>query len=130
MTPKEVTDVIPFQLVYRGEAVVPVEVRVESDRVQLYNGGAVEWRLIELDLVDKAWDKAAVQLTTYLQQMRQNYNKRGILRSFQFDDLVWKRTKPVGDVTKLEAPWGGPFKIIQNAPLGIILPAGQKWKTA
>ncbi|XP_042379852.1 uncharacterized protein LOC121972224 [Zingiber officinale] len=36
-TPKEGTGVTPFHLVYGGEAVVPVEVGVESDRVQQYN---------------------------------------------------------------------------------------------
>ncbi|XP_042454987.1 uncharacterized protein LOC122039038 [Zingiber officinale] len=64
-TPKEATDVTPFQLVYGGKAVVPLEVGVESDRVQLYDEGNGEWRLIELDLVDEAQDKVVVQLMAY-----------------------------------------------------------------
>ncbi|XP_042410364.1 uncharacterized protein LOC121999798 [Zingiber officinale] len=53
-TPKEAISVTPFQLVYDNEVVFPVEVRVESDQVQLYDERNAERRLIELDLVDEA----------------------------------------------------------------------------
>ncbi|XP_042387420.1 uncharacterized protein LOC121979498 [Zingiber officinale] len=59
-TPREATGITPFHLVYGGEAVAPVEVRVEYDRVQLYDDGNAQWRLMELDLVDEAWDKAPI----------------------------------------------------------------------
>ena len=36
-TPREATGITPFQLVYRGEAIIPIEVGVESDRRQLYD---------------------------------------------------------------------------------------------
>ncbi|XP_042387607.1 uncharacterized protein LOC121979686 [Zingiber officinale] len=102
--PKEEMRVTPFHLVYGGEAVIHVEVGIEADRLQQYSEGNAEWRLLELDLVDEACAKAAVQLTTYRQRMRQNYNRRVIPRSFQVGDFVWKKVKSVGDVTKLEAP--------------------------
>ncbi|XP_042444105.1 uncharacterized protein K02A2.6-like [Zingiber officinale] len=50
-TPKEATDVTPFYLVYGGEAMVPVEVEVESDRVHLYDEENDERRRMDLDLV-------------------------------------------------------------------------------
>ncbi|XP_042460714.1 uncharacterized protein LOC122044263 [Zingiber officinale] len=103
-TPKEGMGVTPFHLVYGGEAVVPVEIRVESDRMQSYSEYNAERRLLELDLVDEARAKASFRLMAYRQKMRQNYNRRVILRSFQVGDLVWKKVKPVSDVTKLEAP--------------------------
>ncbi|XP_042400975.1 uncharacterized protein LOC121991009 [Zingiber officinale] len=68
--PKEGTGVISFHLVYGGEAVVPVEVGVESDQVQQYSEDNAEQRLLELDLVDEARGKGAVRLTTYRQRMR------------------------------------------------------------
>ncbi|KAG6478323.1 hypothetical protein ZIOFF_061759 [Zingiber officinale] len=52
-TPKEGTGVTPFHLVYAGEAVIPVEVGVESVRIQCYDGGNAERRNMELDLVDE-----------------------------------------------------------------------------
>ncbi|XP_042444152.1 uncharacterized protein LOC122029283 [Zingiber officinale] len=73
-TPKEATGVTPLYLVYDGEALVPVEVGVESDRVQHYDEENGEWRLMELDLVDEAQEKVVVLLMAYRQQMKQSYN--------------------------------------------------------
>ncbi|XP_042387435.1 uncharacterized protein LOC121979508 [Zingiber officinale] len=98
-TPKEATGVTPFHLVYGGKAVVPMEVGVESNQVQYYDEGNAERRLMELDLVEETWAKAVVQLTVYRQRMKQNYNRRVILRSFQVSNLAWKKVKPVGDIT-------------------------------
>ncbi|XP_042437117.1 uncharacterized protein LOC122023091 [Zingiber officinale] len=99
MNPKHPTKITPFQLVYGGEAVVPVEVGVESDWVKLYDKGNGERRLMELYLVDEVRDKEVVWLMAYRQRMRQNYSRRMIPRSFQVGDLVWKKINPVGDVT-------------------------------
>ncbi|XP_042432701.1 uncharacterized protein LOC122019284 [Zingiber officinale] len=65
MTLKEATGITPFQLVYGGEAVFPMEVAVESDWVQRYDYGNGKRRLMELDLVDKAREKVVVRLTAY-----------------------------------------------------------------
>ncbi|XP_042409915.1 uncharacterized protein LOC121999281 [Zingiber officinale] len=64
-TQKEGTSMTPFHLVYGGKAVVPVEVMVESDRVQHYDDGNIERGMMELDLVGETRAKAAVQLTAY-----------------------------------------------------------------
>ncbi|XP_042409876.1 uncharacterized protein LOC121999237 [Zingiber officinale] len=69
-TPKEGMGVIPFHLIYGGEAVIPVEVRIESDRLQQYSEENAERRLLELNLVDKVRAKAAARLTAYRQRMR------------------------------------------------------------
>ena len=101
-TPREATGITPFQLVYGGEAIVPIEVGVESDRRRLYNEeDNVDRRLMELDLIEEVRGKAVTRLISYRQRMRQNYNRSIIPRFFQVGDLVWKRIKPVGDVSKL-----------------------------
>ncbi|XP_042380073.1 uncharacterized protein LOC121972475 [Zingiber officinale] len=64
-TLKEVTGITSFQLVYGGEGLVPAEVGVESDQVQLYDEGNIEQRLVELDLMDELRDKATIQLMAY-----------------------------------------------------------------
>ncbi|XP_042418070.1 uncharacterized protein LOC122006578 [Zingiber officinale] len=114
MTPKEGAYVTPFHLVYGGEAVVPVEVRIEYDQVQQYDADNSERRQLELDLVDETRAKAVTHLTAY----RQRYNRRVIPRSFQVDDLVWRKVKPVGDIGKLEALWAGLFKIVEKLRSG------------
>ncbi|XP_042467411.1 uncharacterized protein LOC122050580 [Zingiber officinale] len=118
MAPKEGTGVTSFHLVYGNEAVVPVEVGVESNRIQHYDEVNAKRRLLELDFVDETHDKVVVRLTAYRQRMRQSYNRRVIPRSFQINDLVWKKVKSVGDVTKLEAPWVGPFKVVEKLHSG------------
>ncbi|XP_042460373.1 uncharacterized protein LOC122043872 [Zingiber officinale] len=90
--PKEATGMIPFHLVYDSEAVVPMEVGVESDRVQHYDKGNVERRLMELDLVDEMRAKVAVRLTAYRQRMKQNYNRR-----------VWLSASALGGIIAAQA---------------------------
>ncbi|XP_042380175.1 uncharacterized protein LOC121972589 [Zingiber officinale] len=102
-----------FHLVYGGEAVVTIEVGVEFDRIQLYDKENVDQRLMELDLVEEIGDMVAAQLMVYRQRMKQSYNQTVIPRSFQLSDLVWKKVKPVRDVSKLEPPWSGPYKVMQ-----------------
>ncbi|XP_042388059.1 uncharacterized protein LOC121980162 [Zingiber officinale] len=114
MTPKEGTAATPFHLVYGGEAVVPVEVGVESERILGYDEDNAERRQLELNLIDEKRAKAAARLMAYWQRMKQNYNKRVIPRAFQVGDLVWKKVKLVGNVSKLQAPWVGPFKVIKK----------------
>ncbi|XP_042456155.1 uncharacterized protein LOC122040785 [Zingiber officinale] len=82
-TPRKATSITLFHLVYEGEAVVLVEVDVESDRVQLYDEDNTERRLMELNLVDEARNKVFIHLMAYKQRMKQNYNRRVIPRSFQ-----------------------------------------------
>ncbi|XP_042425810.1 uncharacterized protein LOC122013626 [Zingiber officinale] len=118
MAPKEGIGAMPFHLVYGGEAVIPVEVGVESDRIQHYNEDNAKRRFLELDLVDEARAKAAVRLMAYRQRMKQSYNRRVIPRSFQVGNLVWKKVKPVGDITKMEAPWAGPFTVVEKLRSG------------
>ncbi|XP_042404964.1 uncharacterized protein LOC121995243 [Zingiber officinale] len=96
-TPKEGTGVTPFHLVYGGEVVVPVEVGIESDRVQQYDADNAGRRQLELNLIDEVQAKAAVRLLAYRQRMKQSYNRRVIPRAFQVDDLVWKKVKSVDD---------------------------------
>ena len=117
-TPKEGTGVTSFHLVYGGEAVIPIEVGVESVRIQNYDDDNVERRNMELDMIDEDRVKASVRLIAYRQRMKQNYNRRVIPRAFQVGDLVWKKVKSVGDVGKLEAPWAGPFKVIEKLRSG------------
>ncbi|XP_042425784.1 uncharacterized protein LOC122013594 [Zingiber officinale] len=64
-TLKEATSITLFQLIYDGEAVAPVEVGVEADRVQHYDKRNAERRLMELDLVDEAREKVVIWITTY-----------------------------------------------------------------
>ncbi|XP_042400828.1 zinc finger MYM-type protein 1-like [Zingiber officinale] len=58
---------------------------------------------MEFDLVDETRAKAVVRLMAYRQRMKQNYNLRAILSSFQIGDLVWKKVKLI-------------FRLLANMP--------------
>ncbi|XP_074576200.1 uncharacterized protein LOC141832633 [Curcuma longa] len=108
----------PFHLVYGGEAVVPMEVGVPSDRRRFYDEDNGERRRMELDLITEDRDRAASRLMAYRQRMCIKYNRRVIPRSFQVGDLVWKKAKPAGEVGKLEPPWEGPYRVIKKTSSG------------
>ena len=69
-TLKEGTGVTPFHLVDGGEAVIPVEVGVESARIQNYDDDNAERRNMELDLVEEERAKASIRLMAYRQRMK------------------------------------------------------------
>ncbi|XP_042404693.1 uncharacterized protein LOC121994865 [Zingiber officinale] len=117
-TPRESTGLTSFHLVYGSEAVVPVEIGVPSTRRMLYDKENAERRLAELDLITETREQTAAQLFVYRQRMRQNYDKKVVPRFFGDEDLVWKRVKPVGDVTKLAPQWDGPYKVIKKLASG------------
>ncbi|XP_042460125.1 uncharacterized protein LOC122043573 [Zingiber officinale] len=117
-TPRESTGLTPFLLVYDSEAVVPVEIGVPSTRKILYDEENAERRLTELDLITETREQTAARLFAYRQRMRQNYDRNMVPRFFGEGDLVWKRVKPMGDVTKLAPQWDGPYTVIKKLALG------------
>lgn len=68
-----------------------MEIGLRSAQVATYDESKAEKRLLELDLVDKAQDKAMARLKAYRQQVSQTYNRRVAPRSFQVGDIIWKK---------------------------------------
>lgn len=64
----------PFHLVYSGEAVILVEVGMESARVVAYDEANTKRRLLELDFLTETRNEVATRLQAYKQQMCQAYN--------------------------------------------------------
>ncbi|XP_072076432.1 uncharacterized protein [Arachis hypogaea] len=100
----------PFQLTYRVDAVIPVEIGEPSPRILL--GGVDE--AIEKDLVDEAREMAHLLETVLKQKMALRYNAKVLKREFERDDLVMRRND-IGLLTpgqgKLAANWEGPYKV-------------------
>ncbi|XP_042408079.1 uncharacterized protein LOC121997629 [Zingiber officinale] len=113
-TPRKSTILTPFHLVYGNEAIVLVEVGVPSDRQLLYDPENAERRLLELDLISETRERTAARLIAYHQKMQQTYDKKVIPCLFGEGDLVWKRIKRVGEVTKLAPQWDASYKVIKK----------------
>ncbi|XP_074588098.1 uncharacterized protein LOC141844000 [Curcuma longa] len=112
-TPRDSIEMKPLHLVYGEEAVVPVEIRCRSIRVETYDNpeeNAVR-RAAELDLITDTRDKTNARLDAYRRRMGQMYNRPVRFRSFHVGDFVWKRRTPMEGLGELEPKWKGPYQV-------------------
>jgi hypothetical protein len=89
-----VTKVMPFELTYGQEAVLPIEIQLDSARVawqdkfltEIYGG-------LMMDMIDEASEgqfRALEGIEKEKARVAKVYNKRVKAKSFQVGDLVWK----------------------------------------
>ena len=94
-TPRTTTGESPFSLAYGCEAVLPVEMRVESHRVQAYGDEANRVALAEsLDMLEEKRKKAQMRVAVYQQRAARYYNSRVRERTFRVGDLVLRKVLP------------------------------------
>jgi hypothetical protein len=92
--------VTPFELVYGQEAVLPVEIGLQSLRVIGQGSLSVkeyhELMMDKIDDVPKSRFKALEEIEKEKIKIAKAYNKRVMEKSFQVRDLVWKTILPLG----------------------------------
>ncbi|XP_058068754.1 uncharacterized protein LOC131218088 [Magnolia sinica] len=100
----------PYELVYRMETVLPVEIEIPSLRILLESGvEEVKWqqaRYDQLHLADEKRMQALSHSQCYQRRIARAYNKRVQKRSFKVIDMVMKRILP-----KFKPSWEGPLII-------------------
>ncbi|XP_050915410.1 uncharacterized protein LOC127130448 [Lathyrus oleraceus] len=120
-SPKESTNTTPFQQVYGHDTVFPLEVHLQSVRVQKQAGIPTEFywdmmfdELIELD--DEKFDALDV-LMRQKEMVDKDYNKKVKPKTFNSRDLVWKVILPINQkdrtLGKWSPNWEGTFKTLQ-----------------
>ncbi|KAK2366564.1 hypothetical protein QL285_079929 [Trifolium repens] len=120
-SPKESTNSTPFRLTYGHDAVLPVEIMVQSVRVQKQMDIPSEHyeNLMMDELVDL--DEERLQALDVLIRQKERvakaYNKKVKYKTFNLGDLVWKVIFPMDRrdraFGKWSPHWEGPFKISQ-----------------
>jgi hypothetical protein len=118
------TKVIPFELVYGQQAVLPVEIGLQSLRVTGQGSlSAKEYHELMMDKVDDVHEsqfKALEETEKKKIKIAKAYNKCVIEKSFQVGDLVWKTILPLGTRSgkfgKWSPSWEGPFRVIRVVP--------------
>ncbi|WCJ43869.1 hypothetical protein M5689_024578 [Euphorbia peplus] len=118
-TVRTTTGATPYSLVYGMDAVLPVEMEMQSLRVVLEEHiPETEWirdRVGQLDLLDKKRLRALDQLQMYQQRLANTYNKkvRTVSRPIKVGDLVLKQLlhSTVDPRGKLQPKWEGPFVV-------------------
>ena len=111
-TPRRSTGETPFSMIYRAEAVIPLEMGFPTLKTSLFTPDSND-NLLErsLDLIEEQRENAMVQLAYYQQKLKQWYDSSVKLRTLAPKDLVLK--KVVGTAKnptwgKLGPNWEGP----------------------
>ncbi|PWA70303.1 hypothetical protein CTI12_AA288280 [Artemisia annua] len=105
-----------FILVYGTESVIPVEMLIQTERVDMVNEDENEDSLrLDLALAKEKRDLAAIRLTYSKNKMAKYYNKSVRPVSFKPGDHIMRRnevSKTAGQ-GKLAPNWEGPYVIRQ-----------------
>ena len=105
---------MPFQLVYRLEATLPIECGIPSLKLVvelLPNATIDEERFLYLNKLDETWRDAALANEAHKWRMKVQYDRTFQHRSFNEGDLVLtydQRHDKLG-VGKFESMWHGPY---------------------
>ena len=90
-TPQSTTGETPFLLVYKTDAIIPVEIGEPSWRVMYTPPNNQEILREELDLMDEVRELAWLTKISRKQRVAQRYNAKVVKREFEVDDLVLRR---------------------------------------
>ncbi|XP_050909914.1 uncharacterized protein LOC127123761 [Lathyrus oleraceus] len=120
-SPKETTESTPFWLTFGHDVILPVEIHLQSIRIQRHHEIPTEsyWSVMLDKLVDL--DEERLNALELLKQQKKrvenSYNKKVKIKSFLPEELVWKVILPMDrkDMTlgKWPLKWEGPFQILQ-----------------
>ena len=109
--------VIPYSLVYGYEAVLLVEVKIQSLRILLETKISkyqlVESRLAQLTLMDEKRLKIMYHIQLYQKRIARAYNKKINPGKIKEGDLVLKHTRPLltDSRGKFKPNWEGPYLV-------------------
>ena len=120
-SPKESTNITPFRLTFGHDAVLPVEVCLQSTRIQRQCEIPTNhyWNMILDELVDLDEERlmALEVLTKQKERVAKAYNKKVKSMFFAQGDLVWKvilsMDKKDRALGKWSPNWEGPWEILR-----------------
>lgn len=106
-------------MTYRTEVMIPIEISLLKMRVDNYNQGDSDARLVGmLDSLEEKGDMVTVRLADYQQKLAKGYNIGVKSRVFMTGELVLR--KVVGSMKdwsagKLAPNWEGPYRMTATA---------------
>jgi hypothetical protein len=111
--------VTTFVLVYGQEAILPMEVNLDTLRIDRQDElSTVDYQNLMLDRLDEVSDERVNALGDIERdklRVARAYNKRVKEKSFQVRDLVWKMILPIGSRSNKLGKWSpnceGPYRI-------------------
>ncbi|XP_045797646.1 uncharacterized protein LOC123891803 [Trifolium pratense] len=120
-SPKESTNSTPFRLTYGHDAVLQVEIYLQSIRIQRQMEIPTDhyWSMMFDELVDLDEERlrALDTLSRQKERVAKAYNRKVKSKTFEVGNLAWKVILPMDKkdrvLGKWSPNWEGPFKIIQ-----------------
>jgi hypothetical protein len=109
----------PFNLIYGAEAVLPLEIYLESARVAYFNAeDQAEARELDTDLLEERRNTTLANVRKYQVSLKRYYNKSVVPRELNVGDLVLEKDILTRDKHKFSSPWEGLFIIVEEVALG------------
>ena len=112
----------PFNLTFGADAVIPVEIDINSIRVSHYNQEQNETNLrVNLDLLEEIRENAVTKAAARQRVVAQYYNQKVKPKVFEEEDLVLRHcraSRPVGEHRKLSPTWEGRYLIFSMVGKG------------
>ncbi|XP_050892182.1 uncharacterized protein LOC127097727 [Lathyrus oleraceus] len=120
-SPKEATNSTLFRLTFGHDAVLPVEIYLQSTRIQRHHEIPSEsyWNMMLDELVDLDEERlnALELLKRQKKRVENSYNNKVKLKTFSPEDLVWKVVLPMDRKDRTLGKWSpkreDPFQILQ-----------------
>ena len=120
-SPKEATNATLFRLTFGHDAVLPVEIYLQSIRIQRHHEIPSDsyWNMMLDELVDLDEERlhALELLKRQKKRVEKSYNKKVKIKAFSTGELVWKVILPMDRKNRILGKWSpkweGPFQILQ-----------------
>jgi hypothetical protein len=95
-----------FNLFYGAEAVLPLEIYLESARVAHFNAeDEAVGRELDSDLLEERRNTALANVRKYQASLKWYYNKSVVPRELNVGDLILKKDIRTRDKHKFSSPW-------------------------
>ncbi|XP_028107733.1 uncharacterized protein K02A2.6-like [Camellia sinensis] len=105
----------PYSLTYEMEAIIPLEVGLQTLRSELFESKSNEKAIAQaLDMAESRRKAALIRLVAYQQQLIKSFNQKVFPRQFTPGELVLRKVmnhKRVRGEGKLGPNWEGPYKV-------------------
>nr|KYP55434.1 Transposon Ty3-G Gag-Pol polyprotein [Cajanus cajan] len=120
-SPRDATKTTPYKLVYGHEAILPVDINLQSIHIQKQNELPVEdyWNLMYDELISLEEERlmALQNLVQQKERVEKTYNKKVKMQRFRVGELVLKVILPMDQKSRYLGKWSynweGPFLVEQ-----------------
>nr|KYP35159.1 Pro-Pol polyprotein [Cajanus cajan] len=120
-SPRDATKNTPYKLVYGHEAILPIDINLQSIHIQKQNDLPIEdyWNLMYDELVSLEEERliALQNLVQQKERVEKTYNKKVKAQRFRVGDLVLKVILPMDQKSRCLGKWSynweGPFIVEQ-----------------